>query len=641
MKRKKLRDIIISLFLISTLGTASFIVSCSDQENINGVSFQSDGSQVYHQHIHGQSGLVQSAVTALFENIGSGAANEIGAVGVGWLFSAMGLSSQSPDYTSQLNSIINDLNEIENSINQTNAELAQIEQILSTANCNYEQSLVSSDITAISTLNNTYQNLVFTANKTLDTIPNADMIAFANDVLNGTSTNVSIPTALNNIWNNLQEPGGTNVISSCIDTILISAPANGTFKGDSIYYAKALSVMYYYYYWETVGLGLLSEANHYNAWVSAGMPGSGVGYSADSVQLICSDLSNFNVQLNCNAVIQTSNNLYNSLLTQFQYVGAPYTGEDLLYQKTTNGGNLAWVKSLEDFTAQSGANCNYPLGFDNYCGPTAGKPGQAITFNTYYGTQNFEYANYNELNGLVTPVTPIGNNIIGDYLGTIGFENLNFKILIADTLLKIEDSNISDYYDTMTVVPFINGLANTYTNTSGQVKAIYSVASDFLRLMGGSPNGIYISSPCEQVGNATYYIYRVHWKDTTYNKSIWGTWNFLDGWAEYCQGVNTLVQPLEWDAPTGSTAGSYAPGWSYYLKNSNPQNGYFLPVRTNFSGSNGCVSYVEPSGARVNYYNFNSEGVVTKCGADFQDYVGANLPRPPTCSSTIVVCNNY
>jgi len=96
MKRKNLRDIIISCFLISTLGTATFIVSCSDQDNIIS-SINSDRSSPYHQHVHGLRGETSSALTLAFSSVASGAAQEVGEIGMGWALSSMGLTASSPD----------------------------------------------------------------------------------------------------------------------------------------------------------------------------------------------------------------------------------------------------------------------------------------------------------------------------------------------------------------------------------------------------------------------------------------------------------------------------------------------------------------------------------------------------------------
>ncbi len=647
IKRKKVLDIIISIILISSLGLATFIVSCSNQDNIISTL---DQSSPYHPQVHGEENLFNAAVTGFFQNIGSGAANQIGSDGIGWLFGAMGLTTQSPDYTAQLDSIISLLNEINNSIQQTNSELSEIEHTLQTSQCNYQQSLIYPNITVISNLYNTYQRYVFTADSTHDSIPNADMLSWSNSVLN---TTTGIPMALGNIQQNLSVPGGTNAISSCISTTLIHGPQNGTFKEDSVYYAAALNVMYYYYYWETVALGLLSEAYHYIAWVEAGRPGSDSGYSVDSIQLICSDLSNFNVQVNCNAAIQASNNVYNSILTQFQYVGAPYTDGNLLYQKNTSGENFVWVRSLEDYTAQSGASCNYPLNVNNLCGPTAGKFGSTLSYTTYYGTQSFIYPPYYVLNGLVNP-TPNTSETVGHYLDSLGFENMDVsppKVLIADTLVKLTSTghDFNYYIDTMTVIPYISPGYPPFTveDSHGSVykRAIYSELYDFIGYSSGA-HATAVAMHYTGWEIQTFFCVPywnpvlAYWSTTgSGSPSPWAGGSGNNGYILFCQesGEYTIddVQVFTWNST------SVSPGWSYYSINSSPQNAFFIPVKTDFSGSDGCVSYAGPTGTTVPYKNFTLEGVITKCGADFQDFISVNFPKPQTCNNPIVVCQNY
>ena len=646
MKKKKIRDFIIAFFLTSTLGIATFIVSCSDQDNLLSVL---DRGSPYQPHFNGKEELFNTAVTGLFESVGSNAGNQLESQGIGWAFGAMGLSSQSPDYEAQLNKVLKDLGIIINDINTTNAELKEIEQILTTYTCDYLQSEISPDITTISNFYSTYQDYVYTVNKTHDTIPNSVIISWVNEVLNPTT---GVPQALQSIWNNLSAPAGTNAITGCIDTTLIPAPKNGTFKGDSVYYSAALNVMYYYYYWQTVGLGLLSEAYHYNAWIDAGMPGSKSGYNADSIQQICTDSSNFKVQANCNSVIQASNNVYNSVLTQFQNVGAPYTGNDLLYQKNISGNNLVWVRSLEDYTAQSGTSCTYPLSVDNLCGPAAGKFGSTLSYTTYGGTQNFTNTPYYALNGLVNP-TPNITGTIGNYLDSLGFENMNLnppKILIADTLVKLTSTghDFNYYIDTMSVIPYISpgyGLFNV-EDSHGSVykRAIYSELYDYIGYSSSAPDVSMRYTGYEVESSSSGCL--TDWRKI---KTTWVSYCTPSPWGGGCSPSGSIVFCQDWDGGNGSYnindftpfSWSAPPGWSYYSTNSAPQNAFFIPVRTILPGTTGCVTYVGATGGTIYYKNITSEGMPTKCGADFQQFITDNFPKPPTCSSDIVVCNNY
>ena len=629
MKRKNLRDIIISFFLLSTLGTATFIVSCSDQDNIIS-SLNSDSHSPYHQHIHGLREETSSPITLAFSSVASGAAQEVGEIGMGWALSSMGLVSASPDWEAEFNTINKDLNQIISLLAEADAELEDIYNALNVINCSsWEQQLVT-DIGAIMNEYDEYNSILLTASGG-DTALFAANSTFANHVLNGIGgSQPPISTALSNIEANLSTPN-SGVIVSCLSTIPF--PSNGTFRGDSVYYETAQNYLNYYYGWMTIGLGLLSEAEHWQAWLAAGGPGTGQGYSADSVQLVCNDKYAENY---CNQVIIKTNGVYNSLLSQFKAVGAPYTGEDLLFQTNLNGENVVWVRSLEDYTDQSGANCNYPLNINNLCGPTAGKFSSTLSYTTYYGTKNFVYPGFNELNGLVNP-TPTTSGTVGYFLDSLGFENMNVnppKILIADTLIKLTSTgnDFAYYIDTMTVIPYISPGYPVFTqeNYYGDVtkRAIYSELYDFIGYnktnapdvsMYYTGYNVISNAPCSQYSGTPRGI-KTSWF-TSGSALPWGGPGGSSGSIYFCQeedGYNVFdITPFAWN----STAAS--PGWSYYSTNSSPQNAFFIPVRTDFSSADGCLS---------GYSNLNAGGFITMCGEDFQNYLNLNLPVSPTCS---------
>lgn len=623
MKIKKLRDIVISFILISTLGLATFVVSCSE-DNITSV-LNSDQGSPYHQHIHGERGIVSTALTATFESIGSGAAWGVGKtagdVAFGWALSSMGLVGASgPDWEAEFKTINNDLNQIIGLLEEADIELNAINTSLQILNCSEQQTSLQPEIGAIIDRYSTYNSILKSASEG-DTALWAISNQFAEDVIKGKGSEPSISYALSQIQANI---GTTNdVIVSCLQPI--PHPANGTFRGDSVYYASAQSLLNYYYYYQTIGLGLLSEAYHWQAWIAAGSPGGDSVYSADSVYLVCNDTFAF---FDCNQVITQTNTTYNYLLIQFNETGAPYTGEDLLFQKNLNGENVVWVRSLEDYTDQSGANCNYPLNLSNLCGPTAGKFGSTLSYTTYYGTQNFIYPSLNELNGLVNP-TPTTNGTVGNYLDSLGFENMNVnppKVLIADTLVLLTNyGELPQYYiDTMSVIPYISPSNPTFTTTTHEgttsTRAIYSEFYDFVTISMLYTGYEYLgTSPCAP----NYLQFGTYWS-TSHSPSHppWGgnpdenSGNIIFCQDDYLgEGPITNVQPFSWF--------TVPPGWSYYSIGSAPQNAYFIPVRTNFSGSAGCLA---------GYNNLNAGGFITKCGEDFQDYLNLNLPRPPTCS---------
>jgi hypothetical protein len=179
----------------------------------------------------------------------------------------------------------------------------------------------------------------------------------------------------------------------------------------------------------------------------------------------------------------------------------------LIYQLTSGGQSFVWIRSLEDFTEQSGASCSYPLGTGSYCGPTAGYANQSLPSSTYYGTAGIGFSGLTGFNALVGNPTPVESySTVGAYLETLGFENMSNKILISDSLVFLTDVNLYTYLDTMSVVPFISTSDGTYANTGGTVRALYSELEDFEHLMGGSPYSVNYEGSCDY-GKATLIKY--------------------------------------------------------------------------------------------------------------------------------------
>lgn len=599
MKSRKIRDTIISILLITSLILSVIIVSCSEDGGITTTS-----NTIAINNSYSEESIVTDAISATFEAVGKGAAKQTGEIGMGWVLGAMGLSSQSGvNWSKQLAIIDADLDSIISLLNEADDELSSIDSILNVINCTLEETSLQTDLAAIQTNYDTYNTLLLTASQG-DTIPNSDMLSFSNTVINGNGSMPSIADALSNIQVNINEQSG--VIVACMQPI--PKPTVG-FGRDTIYYAQAQSLVNKYYYYQTIGLGLLSEAYHYMAWVDAGSPGEKYT-SADSVQLVCG--ANSQTEIDCNEVIVQMNVTYNSLLQQFKFVGDGYTDENLIFQLTSNGG-IAWVRSLENFTQQSGADCTYPLTNTNLCGPTAGLYNQPLSFTTYYGTSGIHFADLTLLqsNLLGSASTVESFSTIGDYMESVGFQNMSNKILIADTLISLNPdahNGNNNFVDTMHIVPFIDTDLGYFVDCDGNKKLMYASEPDFCKAMGNP--GLKVEDDCD---HANGYLYTITYKVTN---TASGKWYYLSGTAKWCNKT-TYTQPTTW------TSTAYAPGWSFYQINSAPQKRFLLPVRTDFSGSFGCLS---------GYSNLNSDGVYTKCGADYQEYLNVNLPKPPTCS---------
>ncbi|MEZ4691299.1 MAG: hypothetical protein R3A12_14520 [Ignavibacteria bacterium] len=129
------------------------------------------------------------------------------------------------------------------------------------------------------------------------------------------------------------------------------------------------------------------------------------------MQAVCND--NSVTEFYCNEVMVNTNDLYNSLLIQFSYGGASYTNNYTILQNINNN-PVVWVRSLEDFTSQSGYNCpdtlTNSLSQDvrkQPCGPTMGCVISVLGDTVYRGTSGFSYATGNDLNNLLDRLPPV------------------------------------------------------------------------------------------------------------------------------------------------------------------------------------------------------------------------------------------
>jgi hypothetical protein len=601
MKTKKLRDIIIGFSLISTLTISTILVSCSDEGGIISIS---DKSNQGHHNL-GESSIYSSAISATFQAVGKGAGKEAGEVGMGWVLGAMGLTSQSSNWNAQLAEISAQLDSIINLLSNADNELNGIDSVLNVIDCTLWTTTLSPYTTAITDSYDIYTSYLYSA-RGGDTISNTDMSGFANTVINGTKTAPSILDALNYIESNIRNQSGA--IVACMQPI--PQPANGTIGLDSIYYEQAQSLLNNYYYYLTIGLGLMCEAYHYTAWVDAGSPGNEYT-SADSVQLVCDE--NSQSDIDCNTVLGPTNSVYITMVSAFDFVGDGYSDSTKIYQKTSSGESIVYARSLEDYTLKSGANCNYPLNSSNICGPTTGLYNQSLSSTTYDGTQNFHFISVDIMrNELLNDISAIENfSTIGDYLESLGFYNMKGKVLITDTLVKIDHQKL----DTMYVVPFTFTDMTVFKDCGGNKHTVYYTNDDFCTVIG-TPDR-HSEGSCGG-GYGTIYKYTF---SVTNGAASSNNWFNLNGNSLYCSTANnnnSWLQPIIWN----SNSTNDSPGWSYYLENSNPQKGFLIPVKTDFTGTDGCLP---------GYSNFNAGGAITKCGSDYQDYLSVNLPIPPTC----------
>ena len=593
---RKLRDVVVSILLLSSLVFGSLLVSCSEE----------DGILVQPTSNTGGPNLVGSpisnGITSAFQSIGKGAAGQIGKVGIGWFLGAIGITTQSQGWEEQLARIEQDLDSIVTLLSIADSELRAIDSTLNIINCAEQQSSLQTEIGTIKNLYDQYNAILATASEG-DTVANSILQDWSDQVLaEGNHTaNISVGIILGTIQANLETNSGA--IIACIQNI--SKPSSGSFGLDTLYYNQASQFFNYYYYYQTIALGMLSEAYHYRAWVNAGSPGSTYA-TADSVQKVCTE--NGTSQNDCNNVVVQTNTQYNALIGQLMDVGGPITSEYLLYQVNSSNEPVVWVRSMQDFTTQSGSNCTYPLSMYNLCGSLVGVANSTLNFTKYRGTQGFQFAEITELSLLVNEYNTNSFANVSDYLKSVGFKDTDTGLIfIPAGLIKFDGGFAGDVY----AIPFIDASMKNHG---------YFSSNNFNGIL---PYSLHGDSPCGP--------YEFEY-DVNYNNgaTIKNDWYKLSGKSKICKGDYggyVVSNNLSW------SSSSTAPGWAYNGNsstsvpiNSATSKAFHLPIRKDFTGTTGCLN------GRSNY---NKANMLTMCNDDFSSYLNSNIPKPPTCNTGI------
>jgi hypothetical protein len=612
MKKKKLRDLIISSFLISSLAFGAFLVSCSEEDGFM-IGPESIGTDPYPTVEPGT-----SIVSTLFLSLGQGAGREIGGQLTGWALSAMGLSAQSgPNYTGQLNRIEGDLDSMLSVMNTMSNELNAITNAVNNLNCGNQLASVDEDFGAIRELHLLFNSMLSTANGG-DTVANATMRDWADQVLaiNNYSSRKSVGEMLNDIKVNLETSNGALV--SCMLTI--PKPAAGSYGQDTTYYNKVNSLFTYLYYYQALAMTLITEANHYYAWVHAGSPGH-TYTTADSVQKICTD--NATSENDCNIVSTEMNDLFNELEGQVTFGGAAYTSESFLYQQIDENNAYVWVKSLEDYASATGHSCGSHMTNSTPCDAVSGYYYSSIPHDEYHYTKPLHFANTNELRNLIDG-NKVGSGTNGEYLQSLGFRNMSGKTFIAsDTVMTKFDYMIND--QKVAVVPFFNTDV-TALNTGHNITSVFMTENDFKFVLDSRfeqhRNGV-----CGYDGNSVSRLY--HYST---NSTLTGADSWLQGYGKTrtCDD-GTFIIPFEFTDHNYEGSSCCYPGFlALKQRQSGTEKRFLFPVLNAYGA--GCAS---------GRSHLNAAGVPTMCHHNFTEYLNAVLPKPLSCNLPNItpVCN--
>lgn len=613
MKKKKVRDRLIGSFLMLSLCLAGFLVSCTEDDgfllgpNLNG-SDPTVGA--------GTSG---SAMSNLFLSLGKGAASEVGGELSGWALSAMGLSNSSSNYQHQINQILNDLNAIEQTLTDIDNTLQAINQAINFQTCSQQAGDLDNDIAFIKQVYNSgsqsYHNIIQRINDSVQ-VPTSDMKGFADKVLAKGVYSGQEPLSqyLDHMATNLNR--NTGAIVSCMQTI--NDPVEGVLHGDTVYYNQVNNIFNYYYYWQALGLNLLSEAEHFYAWYEAGQPG-GTYTSSDSIQKVCD--TNSISKSHCLSVVNATNQMYNDLLVQATYVGAPYSSENFTYQHFDSN-PVVWVKSLEAFTTEAGYNCTSPLTNSNPCGPASGYFYTKLTDSSYWNTTaSFRFATGSELRNLIN-VSQVGSMTNGAYLESQGFMNMSNKTIMASDSVRVYPAYTGYDGSLQTIVPFFNTDV-TPLNNGHSIESVMYTQNDFQGILLHATHESNRDGNCGPHNSYTSRLYHYH-----YNSTLGAKENWLVTYAKtrVCED-NSIVSSFEYTDHNYNGSTCCLPGYltSQQRKKASEKR-YLFPV---FSPQSALCTN--------NRSQNNSGSVPSMCGDDFTAYLNINIPRPESCDKSCTV----
>jgi hypothetical protein len=533
------------------------------------------------------------SAAGLFTGLAKGAAGQVVNQFVGWGLSAIGIGGPG------LGDISEQLGEISSQLTAIETTLGQIDNDIKHLNCITEQDQANDAITAIRNANAVYTGYVNTASEHPSAPPTAEqMAALADMVLTGAGNdNISMGFALNSIDTAMTGAGAQGILANCLVDSVVPPPTAGSTTDlgtDGAYYGyfqtrSQLTVddfIGYYYGYETMALMLLVEAYHFDAQQAVGA----TNLTPDQVGQLCLNSQKYSAAaLDCTLAETYTNDVYTYLGGWFTSAsaGLPYTDDKLILLNA--GDKPLWVRSLEDFTqALPEPNCIYPLTSADPCGVTATNSTQAAApmqvpydgYSTWLTPNSGQVFNLIGNRGSLTP---------GQYMNSVGFENAEKKIILESTTVAFQLT--TDYSD-------LNGGLVCFFHTDlagGQFCSQDDVQNRLTQPAPDCPAPLVFGRFEPKTGLPT---------------DVNGFFDFAT------------------DCPTGSSQWVWAftpqPGW---LSGNPGPNAVQYRWPLVLTGNPDCTN-----GRKAT----NTQGVLTRCGADYDALFNRLVPRPASCAGTTV-----
>jgi hypothetical protein len=593
-----------------------------------------------------------SAITNLWQSAASAVGKQAGSAAAGWAMSAIGISTSTGQALADLAQIIDLLEQIE-------AELNAIEIDFEDLKCETAQDsqALTNALTAIGGLYDRYTDYVTNFDEA-QSIPSWEgslgVQTWLDEIFDPAS---GVQAQLIAMQHALIQPGGTGVISECVEFIVTQYQQGdghkravfdwtGNDQAPGVYDVVQQLTDYYYLY-QTWAAILLVEAYHVQACLD--LQGSTFGddrnctfggtsqvtpqddVTSDTAPNLCADPANSQIAGLClsaqKALTNANNNgAYDGLRAQLIAAGAPYSNA-LLGKVMAPGGlshsDLIYPKSLEDFTSSATLNgekiqfvpCDGMLTSANTCGFTVGPWNQPLFNGTTYGVITDES----------------GKVLFGGYshwkYGNNKFEGDNLSTMLENYFNRTAGNTGGTLGDWMKSIGFIDN----QDPTKGPV---------------GSPyNKIVLTGEDHNFGSHGEAVCMI---DTNIKRS-----DSAQPWCDDNQGISHGALLTVTESGSGQVEASFtkqsaspefyiaeffnlewkvAPGWLVGVQ----KNGEYW----HFHWPSMAIQDMSPSWCTVRSKgtapkdNRNAGGVPTMCGTDLEVWLDLVLPKPAVTTAT-------
>ncbi|MEI6624166.1 MAG: hypothetical protein WCP28_19915 [Actinomycetes bacterium] len=591
---------------------------------------------------------------------------------IGWALSAAGLAVSIADgveeeqqlqainaqltaVQSTLSAIQVQLTTLQNSINQLMTQLKE-------TNCATQTQAASSAAANIQSASQGFNELLAQTQAAGLTPPTQAAPTFAMLVTWATTYGGQIQSALNDLSLVISGTADDGALVACAQALYAPAPPPANFE--ATYYGNLYSFVSYWYQVQVGALNLYVEAQHLLALNASGQVTT---LNPNTPQQVCQPpITNGQAQQNCNLAADMVSTVYDNLQAQLTTAGAPYlwgTGGQVMAQSpvatAASGQALAWLTDINTFQT---SGCTLPLSSAPYTGVCGGSVGVGPTFaNSTFGNYTFgpysgwipatSKAWYSTTSTSTTvmnhpsgpPDPPVAQAMSYAGLGNSTWGSGNG---LSNLIILTGETSSSTGYSDWPLNQF--GYQNSLTgqcllDSNFQVSGNPTATGwqyPFCDAQGGEPLGNLVANFTQTGTKENTQLSWTQWPQGSFG------YNYTDPLFYTASFGNTgepnAKDPSPWwlNMPGGTTSPPVGPMWmtatyGWWV------SGYSVVTEApaTFAGTPGYRWPVLPLSTSMCTNGMpltNLGGAYTMCGADFQAWLGANLPSAPPAPTSPV-----